>query len=556
MGILSVVLGGGYLLTSARARRLVASAQRPAPGGGPAPDGSAPAGAGQRGRRSDLGGLPPVRRPRRGRGLLRRHDPSGRAGGLHPRRRVGPRSCGARPHRLHALHAARLPRGRPRPAHHPAGGGPGDRRAPRRGFRHRRARGARSPQRLAHLRVRRASRADRGRPRRDTSRCSPHLRLRSGWACARAFARPRCRCRPGRWSACTPTGWRRPGPSAASWAAHDSATSSRSWAAARPPRSLLDHVAREARLVTDDMATVVLTPTAGVTAGGFRCRAARDRCRRGPGHTRAGVPGGMRRARFRTCRGRSPRSRRSPMCTEGRSCTWSSGSEARASTSCRGTWRAWRPHLAGRRAPRDDGSHLLGSCDRGYPGLGNLMRRFGLQGEDGLEGHRTLLRHVPTAFVVVMLAGVALPAQAMDADEGSPEPAVAIAEPQPAAPPAAEGPEGTPQDVQQDVQNARRRGERRARGATDARQARSSPTRPTDTDPDKGKSATEVPPAKSKGKPGSEPSAPPATGATPVRPAASNPGLTPPATPGASEPSPGSASSRPAAKGRRRPAGP
>ena len=33
---------------------------------------------------------------------------------------------------------------------------------------------------------------------------------------------------------------------------------------------LLDEVAREARLVTDDMATVVLTPTAGVTTGGFR----------------------------------------------------------------------------------------------------------------------------------------------------------------------------------------------------------------------------------------------------------------------------------------------
>ena len=33
---------------------------------------------------------------------------------------------------------------------------------------------------------------------------------------------------------------------------------------------LLDRVAREARLVTDDMATIVLTPTAGVTAGGFR----------------------------------------------------------------------------------------------------------------------------------------------------------------------------------------------------------------------------------------------------------------------------------------------
>jgi len=35
-------------------------------------------------------------------------------------------------------------------------------------------------------------------------------------------------------------------------------------------KGLLDHVAREARLVTDDMATVVLAPTAGVTSGGFR----------------------------------------------------------------------------------------------------------------------------------------------------------------------------------------------------------------------------------------------------------------------------------------------
>ena len=33
---------------------------------------------------------------------------------------------------------------------------------------------------------------------------------------------------------------------------------------------LLDRVSREARLVTDDMATVMITPTAGVTAGGFR----------------------------------------------------------------------------------------------------------------------------------------------------------------------------------------------------------------------------------------------------------------------------------------------
>ena len=35
-------------------------------------------------------------------------------------------------------------------------------------------------------------------------------------------------------------------------------------------QELLDSVAREARLVTDDMATVILTPNAGVTAGAFR----------------------------------------------------------------------------------------------------------------------------------------------------------------------------------------------------------------------------------------------------------------------------------------------
>lgn len=34
--------------------------------------------------------------------------------------------------------------------------------------------------------------------------------------------------------------------------------------------AVIDRVAAEARLVTDDMATVVLSPTAGVTAGGFR----------------------------------------------------------------------------------------------------------------------------------------------------------------------------------------------------------------------------------------------------------------------------------------------
>jgi len=34
---------------------------------------------------------------------------------------------------------------------------------------------------------------------------------------------------------------------------------------------LLDAVASEARMVTDDMATLVLSPTAGVTSGGFRC---------------------------------------------------------------------------------------------------------------------------------------------------------------------------------------------------------------------------------------------------------------------------------------------
>ena len=65
-------------------------------------------------------------------------------------------------------------------------------------------------------------------------------------------------------------GWPRRAPRAASSDARDWATSSGAWAAARPPTSYWTEVAREARLVTDDMATVVLTPTAGVTAGGFR----------------------------------------------------------------------------------------------------------------------------------------------------------------------------------------------------------------------------------------------------------------------------------------------
>ena len=65
------------------------------------------------------------------------------------------------------------------------------------------------------------------------------------------------------------------------------------------------------------------------------------------------------------------------------------------------------------------------------------MRRLGLQGEDRLAVYRTFLRNVPTAFAVVMLAGVALPAEARNAKDGSVEPAVAIAEPAPAVAPAA-----------------------------------------------------------------------------------------------------------------------
>ena len=72
LAALSVMLGVGYLLAALRARRLVAPAARAAPGGRPAPDRAAAAGARQGRRAAHLGGLPAGRRPRRRRRLLRR----------------------------------------------------------------------------------------------------------------------------------------------------------------------------------------------------------------------------------------------------------------------------------------------------------------------------------------------------------------------------------------------------------------------------------------------------------------------------------------------------
>ena len=160
------------------------------------------------------------------------------------------------------------------------------------------------------------------------------------------------------------------------------------------------------------------------------------------------------------------------------------------------------------------------------------MRRLDLQGEGRLEGYRTLLRHVPTAFVVVMLAGVALPAEAMDADEGSAEPAVAIAEPAPASPPAATQLPG----VEQSQENAAQETAAPEPQAVQAPGKAEEPDEAEHADPGKGKSPSEVPPAKSKGKPGSGPSARPATPATPITPPASAPVVTPPARQAAPEP--------------------
>ena len=176
-----ILLGGARGHLGAAGRRLSvrggpraaagSPARRPAAGGGPAPDRPAAAGARHRGSRAHVGGLPAVGRARRGGRLLRRAHAARRQGGLHPRRRVGPRPAGPGAHRVRALHAARLPRGRPGAAHRAAGGGPRDRPAPRRPLRHRRDRRARSLRRVAHLRLRRPSGADRGGPH--TARADP-----------------------------------------------------------------------------------------------------------------------------------------------------------------------------------------------------------------------------------------------------------------------------------------------------------------------------------------------------------------------------------------------
>ena len=291
MAALSVVLGVGYVLTSVRARRLSRQRSDLLQEVGLLQTALLPAGARVGRRGAHVGGLPAVRRSRRGRRLLRRDDAAGRTRGVHPRRRVGPRPRRARPHRLHALHAARLPRGRPRPAHHAAGGRPGDRRAPGRRLRDRGAGGARSRATARSPTPAPGTRRRSWSAPAATSPCSRPRRRRSGWACAPGFARRRCRCRPGS-VACLYT---------------DGLAEARTERSilGRPrlgdiveelgrnvtAQELLDRVAREARLVTDDMATVVLTPTRGRHRRRLSLRAARDRRGRGARRPPAPVPG-------------------------------------------------------------------------------------------------------------------------------------------------------------------------------------------------------------------------------------------------------------------------
>ena len=175
------------------------------------------------------------------------------------------------------------------------------------------------------------------------------------------------------------------------------------------------------------------------------------------------------------------------------------------------------------------------------------MRRLGLQGEDLLDGYRTLRRNIPTAFVVVMLAGIALPAEAKNANDGSPEPAVALAEDVPAVDPAAQpavAPTVEPdaEKSKQDAAPAEQPPEDLDGDGTKEAAEVEAPQVPgknedadeaDPADPGKGKSAVEVPAAKSKGKSGSapEPAQPAIPPARPATPPASDPGVTLPGAP-------------------------
>lgn len=175
------------------------------------------------------------------------------------------------------------------------------------------------------------------------------------------------------------------------------------------------------------------------------------------------------------------------------------------------------------------------------------MRGLGLLGEDLPDRCRTLRRNVPTALVIVMLAGAALPAEAKNAKHATPAAAVK------GAPPKADRGKGKPANPGR-PQGAPQRG--RPQTAPPAKpeaapdEPEPAPGKGKDpeeaeaTHPGKGKSAVEVPAAAAKGKSGSASAAVPATPApAPATPPASAPAVTPSVTP--AEPPAGPVSTRP-----------